>query len=389
MGKSVEKIRVIIVHTASGNTFGDRIRIGKVQDSLINAGFEVFSLRLPIVQRNDLLVPANLKSLLLGTISLNNFFQIRSRVPFQNPIDLAIISTSLEYLRREVKRIRPTFIISETATAGLAVSIVSREFAIPCIVDMHGLAFAEALGSKKGNWKLILRMEIEALKNCTYVVVVSRKMREYVTQKMGVPNTKIIVASNGAEPQKVHADYARPLKVIFAGGFAYWEKVQDFIEIAKQANPQKFKFFLAGDGPLRIELLEKIKKDNIPVTYLGRIPKQRIFSILSKAQVGIAPSTWDLTRQVASPIKIFDYLAAGLPVITPRIGDCGDLINDEDCGFALNDESTGKYIEALNLLADKNTWIRKSKNAIKVTKEKYSWNKTLQPLTNFLLNVTK
>jgi glycosyltransferase involved in cell wall biosynthesis len=227
-------------------------------------------------------------------------------------------------------------------------------------------------------------MEIEALENSNHIVVVSKKMRDYIIKKMRIAGAKIIVAPNGSNPQEVHAVYSKPLRIIYAGGFAYWEKIHDFVEIAKRANPQKFEFYLAGDGPLRNELLRKIKKENIAITYLGSIPKPRIFSVLSKMQVGIAPSTKDLTRQVASPVKIFDYLAAGLPVVTPKIGDWGDLIADEDCGMALEDDSIEEYLKALDTLADECTWNEKSLNAIKVIDDKYSWNKALQPLKNLL-----
>jgi glycosyltransferase involved in cell wall biosynthesis len=283
----------------------------------------------------------------------------------------------------------PDVILAETSSVGLITSIVSNEFLIPCILDEHGLTFAEAIGSKQKNWQHIMRIEVEALENCSHVIVVSGKMKDYVTRKMGIPMEKIIVAPNGSEPQKSYAEYSKPLKVIFAGGFTYWEKVEDFVEVAKQANPQEFKFYLAGDGPSRNELLEKIKKENVPVAYLGRIPKQRIFAVLSKMQIGIAPSTKDLARQVASPIKIFDYMASGLPVITPKIGDWGDIIEKENCGISLNNGSIDNYLKALNTLAQENIWKTKSRNAIKAIQEKYNWAKVLEPMTDLLLTYEK
>jgi len=377
-------MRVLIVHTTSLRTFGDRIRVEKIQQSLSSAGFKVSESRLPVVQRFDLLVPQNLENLFVGFFSLNKIFRLKPFFSSFNFPDLLIYSTSLEFLRKQVQKIKPDVILAETSKVGLIASIVAKEFRIPCVVDVHGLTFAEAVGSKQKNWRGIIHMEIEALENSNHIVVVSKKMRDYIIKKMRIAGAKIIVAPNGSNPQEVHAVYSKPLRIIYAGGFAYWEKIHDFVEIAKRANPQKFEFYLAGDGPLRNELLRKIKKENIAITYLGSIPKPRIFSVLSKMQVGIAPSTKDLTRQVASPVKIFDYLAAGLPVVTPKIGDWGDLIADEDCGMALEDDSIEEYLKALDTLADECTWNEKSLNAIKVIDDKYSWNKALQPLKNLL-----
>jgi glycosyltransferase involved in cell wall biosynthesis len=382
-------MRILVVHATSGSAFGDRIRVEKVQESLTDAGFEVFNLRLPIVQRYDLLVPSNLKNLLVSILSLKNPYRLESTFSFPDILDFVIFNISLEFLRKKVRMVMPDIILAETSKVGLITSIVSNEFLIPCIVDVHGLTFAEAIGLKQKNWQHVMRIEIEALENCSHVVVVSRKMKDYLTKKMGISKAKIIVALNGSEPQTFHAEYSKPLNVIFAGGFTYWEKVQDFVEVAKQANPQEFKFYLAGDGPSRNELLEKIKKENIPVAYLGHIPKQRIFAVLSKMQVGIAPSTMDLARQVASPIKIFDYMASGLPVITPNIGDWGQIIRQENCGIALDNDSTENYVKALNALAQEDIWKAKSRNAIKAIQEKYYWAKVLEPITNLLLAYEK
>ena len=100
-------------------------------------------------------------------------------------------------------------------------------------------------------------------------------------------------------------------------------------------------------------------------------------------QIGIAPSTKDLARQVASPIKIFDYMASGLPVITPKVGDLGDIIKQENCGMALDDDSTESYAKALNTLAQENIWTVQSKNAIEAIQEKYNWPKYWSQLQTY------
>jgi len=119
---------------------------------------------------------------------------------------------------------------------------------------------------------------------------------------------------------------------------------------------------------------------------LGYIPRQKIFSTLSTMQIGMAPSTRDLARIVASPIKVFDYMASGLPVITPKIGDWGKIIEEEDCGIALEDDNPKSYEEALNMLAQQDVWTTKSKNAINIIKEKYNWDNLLRPLANLISN---
>jgi glycosyltransferase involved in cell wall biosynthesis len=234
-----------------------------------------------------------------------------------------------------------------------------------------------------------MNIEKEAFQNCDQLIVVSEKMKEYLLKEFKIPNGKMTVAPNGSSVQQSVARYEKPLRVMYAGVFSYWEKVNDFLDIAKQADHKTFKFYLAGAGAMKNQLIKRIQEEKIPINYLGYITKQKIHRLLAQMQIGIAPSTRDLARQVASPIKIFDYMASGLPVITPKIGDWGDIIEKENCGIALNNDNIDNYLKALNTLAQEDIWKTKSRNAIKSIEEKYNWNKVLEPITNLLLTYEK
>jgi len=375
------KPRVLVVYKYGGPmVFGDRIRIENILKLLRTDHFKVIEAPLPSITRWSLW-----KSLPTMFPLRSAVIPIDSRRTFLTWLDF---NASINSLKRIMRRTNPDIVLAETSTVGWIATHVCEELSIPCVVDCHGLAFTETKGAGYDDWQQIKRMEEETFTKCDYLSVVSKRMKNYIEREFRISGKKIVITPNGSQPQDFTAQYKSPLKVIYAGVFAYWEKVHDFLDLAKQAN-QKVRFYMAGAGPLKKQLLKTIGKEKIPVKYLGYILRQKIFATLSKMQVGIAPSTKDLARVVASPIKVFDYMASGLPVITPRIGDWGDLINDEDCGIALDDDSIEKYLEALNILAGKDAWTKKSFNAIKVIEEKYSWDKVLQPLVNLLSNIAK
>jgi glycosyltransferase involved in cell wall biosynthesis len=72
-------------------------------------------------------------------------------------------------------------------------------------------------------------------------------------------------------------------------------------------------------------------------------------------QIGLATSTHDLARLVASPIKIFDYMSCGLPIVCSKVGDWGNQVSDSNCGFALSDDSIVQYVAALQT-SEKDLW---------------------------------
>jgi len=369
--------------------FGDSIRIRKIIQTLQELGIDVSEIQLPKISKKALLTPSR-----LGNFSLNILpIHTSKNLPFSTNTDDIIkqleFTLSINHLYKELHANRPDVVLSETSEVGWISSLVTKKMRLPCIIDAHGLLFAEQIGNGYQNWKKTFLREKEGFQNCQHLVVVSEKMKEYVSNEMGIEKSKITIVPNGSDLISPNAKYEKPLNVIYAGLFAYWEKVHDFLDLAKKAPKQHFKFFLAGKGANENQIIDRIKQEDIPINYLGYVPKQKISKLLSKMQIGIAPSTKDLARQIASPIKVFDYMAAGLPVVTPNIGDWGQLIEKEDAGIALANDSIESYVEALETLTDEYTWTRKSSNSLRVISSQYSWNKVIEPIGKLLLNYAR
>jgi glycosyltransferase involved in cell wall biosynthesis len=377
--------RILLVYKSGGGpiSFGDRFRAESILAFLRKNQFRVIEAPLTSLTRWGFWRTVPSLFPLYGKIPA---FSRRALLQW---LDMSATINSLKMIIRKTK---PDIVLAETSLVGWMAVHVCESFSIPCIIDCHGLAFAEARGMNYKHWQYLEYLEKEAFLKCDHLLVVSKRMKDYISQKYKVRSDKISVVPNGSSPQQFTANYRIPLRVIYAGIFSFWEKIDDFLDIAKQIanySSHKFKFYLAGAGPLKDRLLKRIRTEKIPVTYLGYIPRQKIFSVLSRMQIGIAPSTRDLARVVASPIKIFDYMASGLPVIAPKIGDWGEIIVEEDCGIALEDDSIENYIEALNILAQKDVWTIKSNNAINAIKQKYNWNNVLKPLVDVISNLIR
>jgi glycosyltransferase involved in cell wall biosynthesis len=307
----------------------------------------------------------------------------------RHPLFSFDLNFSINFLNRVVRKVNFDVIFAETSIVSWLALRVSNKLSIPLISDIHGLAGAEAKGRNDKRWYLLDKLEAEVFRSCDHLLVVSTAMKNYIVHRFKIPSNKVTVIPNGSEVYSPPAKYSFPMNVIYAGSFSYWEKVQDYLEIAKNASRNAFKFFLLGDGPLRESLLLQIKRENIPIRYLGYAPRSQVLKIMSGMQIGIAPSTRDLARIVAFPIKVLDYMACGLPVIAPKVGGWSEIIGEEDCGIVLKDDKIEYYLEALEILKDKKIWMQKSQNCIKTIRTKYNWNQVLSPIPDILKNVAK
>lgn len=380
----MSRCRILLIHTSAGG-LGDRIRINQILHFLKDSGFTVFEGVLPSLTRYYIR-KEGFSNILTSLLPLHKFklFDMKSLV-YQN-LNFTI---ALNYLRRLRQKLEVDVIIAESYLLGLFALQVFGSKSIPIIVDAHGLAGAEARGYKERFWHIKEATEVDVFRRCTHLLVVSDTMKQYIVRYFNIASEKISVIYNGASLPSFKAKFALPLKVIYAGNFAYWERVDDYLDLAKAAKSSTFRFYLAGAGPLQEHILSRIKHEKIPIKFLGSLSRSAVLELMSDMQVGIAPSTRDTTRLVGFPIKLLDYMSVGLPVITPLIGDWGRLVEMENSGIALKEDSTEKYHDALRTLVDEGTWQLKSNNGVRTIREKYQWKNVLEPLSHLITKLTE
>lgn len=123
---------------------------------------------------------------------------------------------------------------------------------------------------------------------------------------------------------------------------------------------------IAGDGPLReFAAHEAAKRSN--VIFLGSMPVNE----LAKAYVSsaVALSTYAPLSTVALPVKLYDYLTAGLPIVNSLRGEMADLLKREQVGVQYEAGDASSLAAALNsLVADGSQMHLMSANARKLAK---------------------
>ena len=83
----------------------------------------------------------------------------------------------------------------------------------------------------------------------------------------------------------------------------------------------RFRFVVAGGGPLHSELAGRVDADRSAVQLVG--PQQDMTALLGAADVALLTSTWEARALVAQ-----EALRAGLPLVSTRVGGIGELVGD-------------------------------------------------------------
>ena len=103
-----------------------------------------------------------------------------------------------------------------------------------------------------------------------------------------------------------------------------------------------FQIVILGDGLGSNHYHNFIRENNLKcIKFLGKIKYEFVPQIISKCHVGLAPYTQELNgerAEIASPLKILEYLSVGLPVITTENGNRQNLV-DISTGQVVKDDS--------------------------------------------------
>lgn len=121
---------------------------------------------------------------------------------------------------------------------------------------------------------------------------------------------------------------SRPV-FVYAGTFGHTYRLDVVLEAARLLQGTcRAHFVLVGDGPLRARA-ETQAAELKNVTLTGWLEQPAVRSLLAEAAAGLLP--W-AGRPGAMPNKFFDYLAAGLPVLSSAQGELNEQLREHGAG---------------------------------------------------------
>ncbi|NOU16869.1 MAG: glycosyltransferase family 4 protein [Bacteroidales bacterium] len=112
------------------------------------------------------------------------------------------------------------------------------------------------------------------------------------------------------------------------------------------------------------------------VIYYGFVNREKTKEILRTTKIGLVVLHPITTFMDSLPIKMFEYMSAGLPVIASNFPLWKDIIEENNCGICVDPLNTNDISQAINYLLNNNDIAQKmGENGRKVVEEKYNWEK--------------
>ena len=236
-------------------------------------------------------------------------------------------------------------------------------------------------------WSVI---EKRLIRRVDLVVSVSHAAADYLKKEYRLDRIMVVtncVDSSAAVFGNTPAD---PLQILNHGQFYEGRGYDILVDVAPLiADKKDLQIVLRGFGRLEKELREKVSENGI--TNLIFAPPVKVYELISAASVawvGVAiTESISLNFELSVSNKLFEYAAAGLPVIMSDIPEHRYLNEKYHFGVILKSNSPQDIAEAINkLYYDRDFYNSCRKNAYRLTSE-VNWQTEFKKLMDFEASV--
>ncbi|MEP7086536.1 MAG: glycosyltransferase, partial [Gemmatimonadota bacterium] len=109
------------------------------------------------------------------------------------------------------------------------------------------------------------------------------------------------------------------------------------------------------------------------ITFLGLLPHDDALAAINAADIGIIPHHATELWNSTIPNKLFDYMAAGLPVISSDTIPCARIIRETRCGEIFHSGDARSMADAIVRVSAPSELSRMSAAGMSAVRERYNW----------------
>jgi glycosyltransferase involved in cell wall biosynthesis len=288
-------------------------------------------------------------------------------------------------------------------------ALLKRRLGIPIVGEFNTcFAALEKAGRIPFLLYLLATIERRALREYDRIIVISSSLKKQIVDKHGIRPERIEVIHNGA-----NVDIMRPLSksecraalrlppdafvVAFVGQLHTWQGIDQLIEAVAMLRRRPCRdIHLVIAGSLKHRFTYEATAVSLGIRdhvhFLGPVAYESVPQVISAADVAAAPGdpTESMNYRVRSPLKVYEYLACGRPVVAGDLETLRELFSRQSVGFLVKPGSVPHLVEAIDeLLKNPGLVASMGRNARRVAEQSLSWTSVVQRLLPVLKSVVE
>ncbi len=264
--------------------------------------------------------------------------------------------------------------------------VIKCSFKIPMVCTIHATEHGRNNGIRTDMQRYISGAEWMLSYEAWKIVVCSNYMKQEVHNVFGAPYEKTWIIPNGVDATSLKLSfdgvsfrrkyaYDSEKIILYVGRHVFEKGIHLLAEAAKEISNRNCnaKYIIAGAGPMTDEIKNWVRNNGIDnkfifTGYVDSDTKNKLYRI---ANVAIFPSLYEPFGIVA-----LEAMASGCPVVVSDVGGLGELVEHKQTGLKAYSGSPNSLADnIIELLRDEELATTLKNNAMKLVKEKYTWNK--------------
>lgn len=193
-------------------------------------------------------------------------------------------------------------------------------------------------------------------------IAISRGVRDDLLA-LGLEPGKVLVEHDGFDARRLEPSIARSeararlelpqdrVVAVYTGGLLAWKGADVLVEAA--ALVPEVLFVVAGGMPADVARLRARAGSRANVRIDGFQPPERVPDYLAAADLGVVPnrSRPAISARYTSPLKVFEAMAAGLPLVASDLPSLREILEDGRTALLVRPDDAGALAHGIRHLA--------------------------------------
>ena len=180
-------------------------------------------------------------------------------------------------------------------------------------------------------------MQAWQYRHAAAIVSVADGLTAWLKREAG--HARIVTIGNGANVEVFSP--AAPCRpglpkgfAVFFGQFPVWQGIGSLLEAVRLPEwPSGLPLVFVGDGAMRPAVDAAAAEMPGRVVYLGRLPYAEVAGVVAHAVVSFVPMMAPERETLFSPLKLYESMACGVPVVASDVTGIREVVSEYRCGI--------------------------------------------------------
>ncbi len=295
--------------------------------------------------------------------------------------------------RTILRTYRPNVVLFHCSNIALLKYAVARRKRdnVKLIYDVRTLPVESSRLRNWANTRLQASCLRYAAKHLDGITYITDKMRQHCIEEYRLISHPSTLWTSGVNPELFSPSRSIPhsdeLTILYHGYMSTQRRIDNVVKAVSLINDIDVRLILLGDGPDVQVLKQLIGQFGLEkrVSFEKPVDYKEVPNWINRCDVGILPfQDWE-SWNVSSPIKLFEYLACGRPVIVTDIPAHRNVLGNSEFAFWAGESSPQNIATAIRRASEKRKEFKNFESkARELVLRKFTWAQQAAKLKDFL-----